>query len=801
MSMEARFDKPFSQTVDGHALLFATCASCKQPGQASMMQIGHKERWKDYVLGKMQADKLYEISQSQLDTWFNDLNNLHWEHATCNTTHIFEDGNPFEMVDPKDKVKALLRATLIKDFIAENLAKEGDVTKFLEDLTPEDFLRIANQKFEHGADEVKESKFSGMAIAREVKHPDKDDNFDLKALKRSQMEWFPETGKALFRRWKDNQLVKQGNDVNYYCCMSCNGFNEASGMQRGHIVPWKSYLKNRDVDSLRMAKIAYNDLNNLQFECSTCNGSHDWETFTDDEQNTIDNAMMSLGTEVENYDPAKARELIKGVLGGNWKIIPPEFFKQSGISDLAKSRMHDWETPPSDKTLDVLKDDPGSKPLCAAVDNARKDPSREVFRYLNNLNLIVLCELALGSDDDLPEDVSKSDLAELRDCLNDPDAFVQKKTDVTIGKKTYPVGLVLANYAKSVDFDDSVLDEYFEARGNLEDKSRAIQRIIEQLNEIYNDKADTPQRDAFDMIWKRIENVRKEGKVTTFDAKYFQQQATAIKVIRRVYVMWRDERDEEQIDDPNALDNKETATRNLRLKRMERNEKSFKKLTQQDKSISEIRDVIQKAVDAEDIEDDQSVSLSQYSEEDEIDLFDQHDVDDDDDDDAGIGNEPVTQPSALSANVRKAPMFATDTRPAKSRKSDLTSSAAHNLDDDDDEEEDDDDMQLDGPVIKKHKDDRDPPPSGGASGLGGGSSGTFGSGTHFSSSTASGGQHGGTFQSSSSNFGGKVHKRSVDEDIMSDSLKNPDKLRRSKGDKTVQKAKITWMSDFLAMDE
>ena len=45
----------------------------------------------------------------------------------------------------------------------------------------------------------------------------------------------------------------------------------------GHIIDWREFLKLQKVTSNQEAKAAYNDLDNLQVECATCNRSHDWE--------------------------------------------------------------------------------------------------------------------------------------------------------------------------------------------------------------------------------------------------------------------------------------------------------------------------------------------------------------------------------------------------------------------------------------------------------------------------------------------------------------------------------------------
>lgn len=48
-------------------------------------------------------------------------------------------------------------------------------------------------------------------------------------------------------------------------------------MHLGHIVDWRTYLRECGVETVADARWAYNDLNNLRFEHPTCNMGHEWE--------------------------------------------------------------------------------------------------------------------------------------------------------------------------------------------------------------------------------------------------------------------------------------------------------------------------------------------------------------------------------------------------------------------------------------------------------------------------------------------------------------------------------------------
>jgi hypothetical protein len=60
-------------------------------------------------------------------------------------------------------------------------------------------------------------------------------------------------------------------------CNCCQGTVLYEGLHIGHIQKWEDELKAAGVLTNEEAKAAYNNLNNLRIECSTCNQGHDNE--------------------------------------------------------------------------------------------------------------------------------------------------------------------------------------------------------------------------------------------------------------------------------------------------------------------------------------------------------------------------------------------------------------------------------------------------------------------------------------------------------------------------------------------
>ncbi|MDI1311803.1 GH-E family nuclease, partial [Prosthecobacter sp.] len=60
-------------------------------------------------------------------------------------------------------------------------------------------------------------------------------------------------------------------------CVCCGHATTYDGVHLGHITKWKVDLIAAGVTTAAEARAAYNNLNNLRIECSTCNASHDEE--------------------------------------------------------------------------------------------------------------------------------------------------------------------------------------------------------------------------------------------------------------------------------------------------------------------------------------------------------------------------------------------------------------------------------------------------------------------------------------------------------------------------------------------
>jgi hypothetical protein len=69
----------------------------------------------------------------------------------------------------------------------------------------------------------------------------------------------------------------RGKLTRTWTCENCHGVVLYEGVQLGHIKNWRDELEAAGVKTAEEAKAAYNNLNNLRIECSTCNQSHDWE--------------------------------------------------------------------------------------------------------------------------------------------------------------------------------------------------------------------------------------------------------------------------------------------------------------------------------------------------------------------------------------------------------------------------------------------------------------------------------------------------------------------------------------------
>ncbi|MBL6986354.1 MAG: hypothetical protein ISR72_04770 [Methylobacter sp.] len=80
-----------------------------------------------------------------------------------------------------------------------------------------------------------------------------------------------------------NDLTKEiddpftGKTVVMWQCANCGYGVTYGGIDLGHKEDWRTHLIKAGVKTKPEAKAAYNNLNNLQIECATCNRSHDFE--------------------------------------------------------------------------------------------------------------------------------------------------------------------------------------------------------------------------------------------------------------------------------------------------------------------------------------------------------------------------------------------------------------------------------------------------------------------------------------------------------------------------------------------
>ncbi len=347
--MEARWAsqsgiyKPQLVTVHGEPQLHVICQACNCLGQAATMHIGHITNWKAHVKAAMTAAQESSISTSRLVALFNDHDNLRWEHAACNESHAFEKGNPFaEGLKPSTKVAMLKKVK----FISEGKFSSKQIRL----LTPEEFQYHANRKFVPSGEEgqPQSTDMTNGAQILTASLPPRIDNdiakpIDLSTLKRKKLGWFDTTRKALFRLWNGQGLANESGTITYLKCGSCQKFTEGSSMHMGHKTVWKKHLESKGVTNLKDAKIAYNDLENLRFECSKCNTSHDWEDLTEEEQDALDNALYRVadlsGLDDESW-------LMRTLVFGELKNLPDdlvvdgELMRRVAVFANAEGAMH-----------------------------------------------------------------------------------------------------------------------------------------------------------------------------------------------------------------------------------------------------------------------------------------------------------------------------------------------------------------------------------------------------------------------------------------------------------------------------
>ncbi|MEU9922494.1 DUF4157 domain-containing protein [Streptomyces griseoluteus] len=92
-------------------------------------------------------------------------------------------------------------------------------------------------------------------------------------------EWYAHTRASVIDNAEKRRVTDPFTDqpTLMWQCASCQRGVTYPGIDIGHRQPWKQYLESKGVTTNAEAKAAYNDLNNLQIECATCNRSGDFE--------------------------------------------------------------------------------------------------------------------------------------------------------------------------------------------------------------------------------------------------------------------------------------------------------------------------------------------------------------------------------------------------------------------------------------------------------------------------------------------------------------------------------------------
>ncbi len=105
----------------------------------------------------------------------------------------------------------------------------------------------------------------------------------------------------------------------YYQCASCLNWFPYEAMQIGHIETWADYIAEKAPADTAEARDAYNDLDNLQLQCSTCNQGHAFEEdMGDDDDDSsddfIDDSQMDPEEDKKAFDELRTN-ILPGLRG------------------------------------------------------------------------------------------------------------------------------------------------------------------------------------------------------------------------------------------------------------------------------------------------------------------------------------------------------------------------------------------------------------------------------------------------------------------------------------------------------
>jgi len=120
------------------------------------------------------------------------------------------------------------------------------------------------------------------------------------------------------RVYRDAPQQTAANPINqrqeqYYQCARCLHWSPYEAMQIGHITTWARYLAGVQPADTAEARDAYNDLDNLQLECSTCNGSHAWEGGSDSDSDSDASDSDDSFIDDTEADPAADADAMREV--------------------------------------------------------------------------------------------------------------------------------------------------------------------------------------------------------------------------------------------------------------------------------------------------------------------------------------------------------------------------------------------------------------------------------------------------------------------------------------------------------
>ncbi|NIZ15463.1 hypothetical protein [Phaeobacter sp. HF9A] len=257
--------------LNGYPVLYYQCASCGQYGEGHLMHVGHKVNWKKYIKDQKPLTHAAAVAA------YNDLDNLAYEHAVCNTSHRFETEE--EIPDPE---------AVFNELIAQYIdpVEVGN-----------DVIRINGNPIRLADGATRHRQTTQQAV------------FDFETAERP--DWYPNTRAAMIKEWDRLGYAKpatnrDGKTIVLYWCKSCRHWCEAFSMQLGHNVRWADYAQSIGATTKAQVYQAFNDLENLSMECACCNQGHEWEEWDEDAPEF--SITGASAREIRNAEAALARE-------------------------------------------------------------------------------------------------------------------------------------------------------------------------------------------------------------------------------------------------------------------------------------------------------------------------------------------------------------------------------------------------------------------------------------------------------------------------------------------------------------